>query len=164
MRRHRQDGSPLHLRPSAVFAVAVGALIGTPVRYELGLAWPSHGGLPRATLAVNLVGAFILGALLEVLGRAGADTDWRQRARLLAGTGFCGSLTTYSTLAVESDLLIHSRNAGLAATYAMGTVIAGLIAAAAGIGCASIGASRWVRMPDDPDAPAPRETLTRRPS
>lgn len=157
MRNSGTGGSALHLRPSAVLAVAVGGLIGTPFRYELGLAWPSHGSFPRATFMVNVIGAFILGALLEALGRTGPDTGWRQYARLVAATGFCGSLTTYSTLAVDSDLLVDAHRGGLAVGYAALTVIAGLLAAAAGIGIASVGASRWVRMASDPGAPSPAE-------
>jgi CrcB protein len=52
---------------------------------------------------------------------------------LLVGTGFCGGLTTYSTLAVEADLLIRSHRDGLAAGYVVVSVVAGLAVAAVGI-------------------------------
>jgi CrcB protein len=84
-------------------------------------------------LLVNLVGALVLGVLLEALSRQGPDTGWRRRTRLLVGTGFCGGLTTYSTLAVEADLLIRSHRDGLAAGYVVVSVVAGLAVAAVGI-------------------------------
>lgn len=80
-----------------------------------------------ATLLVNVVGAFALGLLLE--SRHGR----RDSLRLLAGTGFCGAFTTYGALAVESDLLVRADRPLLAVTYAMTSVVLGLVAAAAGV-------------------------------
>jgi fluoride exporter len=54
--------------------------------------------LPLATLLINLAGAFLLGVLLERLGRARGEPQRRRLVRLLAGTGFLGGFTTYSAL------------------------------------------------------------------
>ena len=89
------------------------------------------------TFVANLLGSFVLGLLLEALARAGDDTGRRRRARLLLGTGFCGGLTTYSTFAVESDLLVRDGHGGLAAAYLAGTVVTGLVAAVLGIAVAA---------------------------
>ncbi|HET9690947.1 MAG TPA: CrcB family protein, partial [Acidimicrobiales bacterium] len=91
----------LHHTPTAMALVVVGGFAGAGGREAVEQALPpSPGAFPVATFAINLAGAFVLGALLEALVRAGDDTGWRRRARLVAGTGFCGAFTTYSTLAV----------------------------------------------------------------
>lgn len=136
---------PLHRLPGALVWVAIGGVAGTAARYALALAKPPPAGAwPWATFIVNIAGAFILGALLEALARAGTDSGWRRNVRLLAGTGFCGSLTTYSTFAVEADLLVRDHAAGTALGYLAASLIVGLIATAAGIAAAT-GHHRWRR-------------------
>jgi CrcB protein len=125
---------PAHRQPLLIALVFVGGVCGSAVRYALGLAVPTRtGDWPTSTFVVNIAGAFVLGLLVEALVRAGADDGWRRRLRLFAGTGFCGALTTYSALAVESDLLVRGHHPGLAATYALVSVAAGLVATGLGI-------------------------------
>ncbi|MCD2114456.1 CrcB family protein [Rhodococcus rhodochrous] len=124
----------LHLRPSALAAVAVGGLLGTSARYGLGRWLPvESGGWPVTTFAINVLGALLLGFLLEALIRLGPDTSWRQAARLGVGTGALGSFTTYSALAVDTDLLLRDGHPLAAATYALGTVLVGLLATGVGV-------------------------------
>ena len=92
---------------------------------------------PWGTFAANLVGAFVLGVLLEALARRGPDAGGRQRLRLLAGTGFCGGLTTYSTLATEADLLVRADAVGTVLGYLAATVVAGAAVTWAGIALAA---------------------------
>ena len=130
--------SPLHLRAGAVGLVAMGGFVGTAARYGLTLLEPTRAGAwPFATFIANLGGAFVLGALLEGLARSGPDAGWRQRVRLLLGTGFCGALTTYSTLATDADLLIRSHDGGLALAYLITSLVGGLLATVGGIGVAT---------------------------
>lgn len=134
----RRDARPHHHQPILQAYVVVGGLLGAAARYGIADHWPTRAGhFPTGTLAVNLIGAFILGALLEGLARLGGDVGWRQPARLSLGTGFCGALTTYSTLATESDLLVRSHDTGLAAIYMAVSVVAGLAATALGVAVAS---------------------------
>jgi CrcB protein len=128
------DPDPGPLTPTLIALVGLGGALGTALRYALGTHWlPAGSGFPRGTFIANLVGALVLGALIELLARRGSDTGVRRRVRLLVGTGFCGGLTTYSTLALETDLLLRAHRDGLAVTYAVVTAIAGLAAAGVGI-------------------------------
>ncbi|MBS9375327.1 fluoride efflux transporter FluC [Rhodococcus sp. B50] len=125
---------PLHLQPSALVAVAAGGLMGTAARYALGTVFPvENGAWPATTFAINVVGALLLGILLESLVRMGPDTSWRRVVRLGAGTGALGSFTTYSALAVDTDLLLRDGEFVAAATYALGTVLVGLVATGIGV-------------------------------
>jgi fluoride exporter len=88
--------------------------------------------LPWATLAVNILGAVLLGVLSALPGRV---VPAGGLARPFLGAGFCGGLTTFSTLAVE----VASRWAErpmLAAAYAALSVGLAPLAAAVGIGVA----------------------------
>jgi CrcB protein len=127
-------GRPLHLQASALLWVFCGGVLGTSLRYAVeGLLPHSGSGWPWGTFTVNLVGAVVLGSLLEGLARSGHDTGWRQRARLFAGTGFCGAFTTYSTLAFEISLLGKGSHFGMAVGYGLASVVGGTIAAWLGI-------------------------------
>lgn len=142
-----------HVQPVLLLAVAAGGLVGTSARYLMSKALPTaDGAWPTATFLVNLAGAFALGLLLEALSRRGPDTGWRQRARLFGGTGLCGALTTYSTLAVEVDLLARGQHVALAAGYALASVLAGLVATAAGVGLAAVQHVRRERAASEPVA------------
>jgi CrcB protein len=127
-------GRPSHLQAGALLWVFCGGVLGTALRYTAEDLLPHDGSRwPWATFTVNLVGAFVLGALLEGLARAGDDSGWRRRARLLAGTGFCGALTTYSTFAYEISLLGKGSHVVTAVGYGLGSVVGGVIAAWLGI-------------------------------
>lgn len=73
-----------------VFAVAVGAALGAATRHRLartGIGW-------WATWTANVVGAFVLGVVVSV--------DPSRTVALAVGTGYCGALTTMSSLMLES--------------------------------------------------------------
>lgn len=146
----------MHLSPLFLAVVLAGGSLGTLARYGLGLALPTGAGeWPTGTFTCNLLGAFLLGALLEELARRGPDAGTRRLVRLAAGTGFIGAFTTYSTLAVDTDLLVRGSHPALGAGYAVATVLAGLLMSAAGIRSASGRHRRRVQrpavLPLDPD-------------
>ena len=132
------DGAPVaaHLTPTFIALVALGGAAGSLARHGVERMLGTSNGLPVGTLAVNLVGAFALGALLEGLATRGSDVGHRRAARLLVGTGFLGGFTTYSALAVETDGLLHDGRVALALVYALTTVSVGLLASLAGVLCA----------------------------
>jgi CrcB protein len=141
-----------HLAPVSVGLVAAGGSLGAAAREAVAQALPAPAsGFPVSTLAVNLSGAFLLGVLLEAIARAGDDRGRRRRARLLAGTGFMGAYTTYSTFAVESDQLLRAGRVGTAVAYVAATVAGGLIVTAAGITLAAWRSRVAADLPVDPD-------------
>lgn len=96
--------------------VAVGAAIGAMLRFLAGRV--ADDRFPAGTLAVNLIGSALLGFLI------GAEVGAHWSA--LIGFGFCGSLTTYSTFALQTLTLT-----GRIRWVYLGLSIAGSLAAAA---------------------------------
>ena len=85
------------------------------------------------TFAVNLVAAFALGLVLGLERTGRCDQSPGASALiLLVGTGFFGSLSTFSTFAVEVLVTLRDRRWGEAVLLTAGSVIAGLLVAAAG--------------------------------
>lgn len=124
-----------HRSPANIALVAVGGAIGTGLRYGLTLIMPPVAGVPVAIFTVNIVGAFLLGLLLETLSEFGPDHGWSRRLRLGIGTGVLGGFTTYSTLATDNVTLALASPA-IALAYGLGTVIIGGIASVGGIAVA----------------------------
>jgi fluoride exporter len=111
-------------------AVAVGGLIGTELRYGAGLAFPEAAGtVPWTTLAVNVVGSFVLAAL-TTLWIARPRTAFWLRAGL--GPGLLGSFTTFSALAFALDQLVRGGFHAAWLAYLALSLVLGLGAAAAG--------------------------------
>ena len=113
--------------------VVLGGTAGTLARHGIGEWVDADRLLPVGTLAVNVTGSFVLGALLTLLALRGHDTGTRRETRLLLGTGFLGGYTTYSALAVETQTLLRDGHVQLGLAYALGSVALGLAAALAGI-------------------------------
>ena len=123
---------PVHLSWPNIGLVAAGGTVGTGLRYLITTAIPTQAGVPVATLGINIVGAFFLGVLLELLADRGIRADLSRRLRLLIGTGGLGGFTTYSALATDTATLIATHPAR-AVGYALATVIIGAMASTAGI-------------------------------
>ncbi len=123
----------IHLHPGYIGLVVVGGMLGTLARYGLEDVIPAPGGWPLPTLLINLAGALALGALLEGLSRRGPETGRLRMIRLLAGTGFLGAFTTYSTLALEATMLMDADRAAASALYLAASLVGGLCATTAGI-------------------------------
>jgi fluoride ion exporter CrcB/FEX len=69
---------------------------------------PMVAGVPIATFGINVIGAFLLGVLLEFLADRSPDIGWSRRMRLAVGTGGLGGFTTYSALATGTVILATS--------------------------------------------------------
>jgi CrcB protein len=107
-----------------IVLVFVGAMAGAPLRYLTDRAVQTrHDSLfPWGTFTVNISGCLILGAL------TGAGTALPGPLLALLGTGFCGTLTTYSTFSYENRL-VEQKAYFYAAMNIIVSVIAGLGAA-----------------------------------
>ena len=114
----------------AWLAVAAGGLVGTELRYGLGLAFPEvPGAFPWATLCINVAGSFVLAALTTAwLARPG--TAFWLRAGL--GPGLLGSFTTFSAVVFSVDQLARAGEHGVWTAYLGLSLVLGL--GAAGLG------------------------------
>jgi fluoride exporter len=123
---------PVHLSSANIALVAVGGAAGTGLRYWITTVVPHWAGVPVATVGINVVGAFLLGLLLELLAESTLDSGWSRWIRLGIGTGGLGGFTTYSALATDT-VTLAAAHPGRAAGYALATVILGAVASLAGI-------------------------------
>jgi fluoride exporter len=80
---------------------------------------------PWATFAINIAGAILLGLLVTRLQERLPLSAYR---RPLLGTGFCGALTTFSTMQVELLDMLDAGNTGLALGYAVASIVVGFAA------------------------------------
>lgn len=107
--------------------VAVAAGVGAVVRLQLsGLMRPD--GFPWATLAINLSGSLLLGALIGLSLRR----PLHPLALPVLGAGLLGGFTTFSAFSVEALQMLRGDRQGSAAAYLVLSVLGGLLAAAVG--------------------------------
>lgn len=127
----RAGGRLPRIRPGIVLAVAVGGFFGSLLRYEVGLAWPAGAGaFPWGLFGVNTAGAFILALLLVLTLEVLPPGTY---LRPLVGTGFCGALTTFSSVATAFDQLLAHGHAGVAVGFLASSLAAGLAAGSFGL-------------------------------
>ena len=88
----------VEIKSSPVFLVVAGAIPGAIIRYLLGSFTPHFFNLDIGTLIANVLGSLILGILVTMFRIGVVDSN----LLTMIGIGFCGSLTTMSTFAVES--------------------------------------------------------------
>jgi len=115
---------------STLLQVALGGAIGASGRYLTGVAAVrvmGHG-FPWGTLAVNVIGSFLMGVLVVVLAQAGGT-----RAAPFLMTGILGGFTTFSAFSLDALTLYERGQLGLAGAYVAGSVILSLLAIALGL-------------------------------
>lgn len=115
--------------PAALVLVVVGGAIGVSARAAITLpleAAESPLVVPAATMAVNLLGSFLLGVLVSALG------DRMPRLRAFAGTGVLGGFTTYSAFAVQT-VTTSSAAPVVGLVLVVVSLFGGALAAAAGL-------------------------------
>jgi CrcB protein len=108
-----------------ILAIALFGALGTLTRYGLsGLAHRLLGaGFAWGTLAVNLLGCLLLGALMELaLSSTALPRAWRAPLAI----GFCGAFTTFSTFGYETLRYLQDGALYLAAANALANFVLGL--------------------------------------
>ena len=118
--------------------ICLGGAVGTGARYLMSvwLLRAAGPGFPWGTLAVNVIGSFLLGLIMQVALATDllAPTLW-----LTLTTGVMGGFTTYSTFNYETIRYVQDGSWELAAANVSLTVAACLAA-----GFAGIAAGRWI--------------------
>lgn len=106
------------MEPRAVALVALGGFAGATSRHAVAVALPTT--FPWGTLAVNVVGCFLLGLVVYSIQERGPISE---RVRLVVSTGFISSFTTYSTFAGETVALESTLAAlNVVGNYALGVL------------------------------------------
>jgi fluoride exporter len=124
-RHRRRAGVPV------LAAIALGGALGAPARYGVAqLVHVAPGGFPWATFWTNVSGSLALGVVLAAVLERFPPTRY---VRPFVATGFLGAYTTYSTFAVETDLLVKDGHAGTALAYVAASLVAGFVAVWAGV-------------------------------
>jgi fluoride exporter len=108
---------------SELLAIFAGGCLGALARAGLN-EWLPHepGAWSWATFVANVAGAALLGWAITRLAERLPPTAYR---RPLIGTGFCGALTTFSTLQLELLDLVDAGRAALALAYVAASLAAG---------------------------------------
>jgi CrcB protein len=88
--------------------LAVGSVLGAFLRYKVTESPLLFNTLPLNVLIVNVLGAFVLGIFIVVSEQWNLDG----RYSLFAAVGFCGSLTTMSSFALDSSNLLEGNHYG----------------------------------------------------
>ncbi|MBT2691212.1 fluoride efflux transporter CrcB [Bacillus sp. ISL-47] len=107
--------------------VATGGFLGAISRYltVLYVKRKFTSDIPAGTLAVNLLGSFLLGLLIGL--------DFNENLFLLLGVGFMGAFTTFSTFKFETFELLEGKKKKQAVTYLIFTYAGGILFAFAGL-------------------------------
>ena len=100
----------------------IGAFIGAPTRYLIDKYFRSYMKFPLGILIVNVLGAFLLGVVLNTESTIG-----------FAVMGFCGALTTWSALLLDLFDELNSKNYKTFALNLLSNYGVGVAAAALGI-------------------------------
>jgi CrcB protein len=115
--------------------VALAGAVGAVARFCLD-GWileRTGGGFPWGTFVINVSGSLLLGLVSGLVLYHGLP----EMPRLLVGTGFCGAYTTFSTFGYETIRLAEGDTGLPAGANALGSMVAGIAAAAAGVAAAA---------------------------
>jgi len=107
-----------------------GGAVGAGLRYEVGrLALLRFGAaFPWGTLAVNLIGGLLIGLMAGAMSSGVERPLW-----LLLAVGLLGGFTTFSAFSLDMFAMIERGQSGLAAAYALGSVLGAFALLFAGV-------------------------------
>lgn len=115
-----------------VLAIAGGGAIGAVLRHFVGMfsLKVMGAGFPYGTLSINILGSFIMGALVAYFAH-----HWNppQEVRGFLTVGILGAFTTFSTFSLDSITLWERGEPVIALTYILASVIFSILAIFAGL-------------------------------
>ena len=116
----------------SLLLIGAGSCVGGMFRYLTQQYVEKHypSSIPFGTLAVNIIGCFIIGILYALADR---ENILSPSMRLLLATGFCGGYTTFSSFALENISLMQDGQWSYAAFYILMSVFFGCIAVFLGV-------------------------------
>jgi fluoride exporter len=110
--------------------IAAGGMVGATARHLAEVTWPAvDGGVPWATLAINVTGCLLIGVLMVLVVEAGGA---HPLVRPFLGVGVLGGFTTFSTYTGEVVVLLADAHPLRAVGYLVGTVVLALAAVTLG--------------------------------
>ena len=113
-----------------LLAIFIGGGLGAISRYSVAILLKEHSlTFPFATLAVNILGSFILGFFVALFWN---KAPFHNTIKLAITVGFCGGLTTFSTFSWETFDLIKQGDFVLAFLYAALSLFACFLAVSLG--------------------------------
>ncbi len=118
----------------AVLLVGLGGAAGSLARYWMTMLAAQLVGeaFPWGTLAINVIGSFVIGVFAALTGGDGVFAG-NVSLRLLVMVGICGGFTTFSSFSLQTFLLLRQGDYLWAVAYVMGSVLICLAGTAAGI-------------------------------
>jgi len=122
-------------RMKTVLMVALGGATGAVARYLVGVGATRFigAGFPWGTLIVNIVGSFIMGALIAALALRYSVSN---EMRAFLAVGILGGFTTFSAFSLDFAVLMERKDFGLAMLYLGSSVGLSILALFAGLSVA----------------------------
>ena len=125
------SGHPPAWRPAVLAAISAGGMLGASARYGVARLWPASAGqFPWATFWTNVSGSLLLGFVVVVMAERFPPSRY---LRPFVAIGFIGAYTTFSTYAVETDVLMKDGHVVTGLLYGVSSLVVGLAAAWAGL-------------------------------
>ena len=111
-----------------IIMIGLGSFIGGVGRYLLSVLIQSRAAtpFPLGTLAVNLIGCFLIGIVFGFFDRGQVSHEWR----LFLATGVLGGFTTFSAFSIETFTLFREGHFAYVVLYVLASVVLGLLATA----------------------------------
>ena len=117
---------------TTVLVVMLGGAIGTFARYAISLlALPISRQLPLGTIAINIIGSFVIG-FFGTLTLAHGRFPASENTRLFVMIGICGGFTTFSSFSLQTLDLLRGGGVGRAAINIAASVVLCILAVGAG--------------------------------
>ncbi len=105
-----------------ILPIAAGGALGAVARFLVSgvVQRLAGGGFPWGTLAVNAIGGFVMGLIVEASARSlSLSLEWRA----FLTTGVLGGFTTFSAFSLETALLLEKGQMMTAALYVVASFI-----------------------------------------